>query len=173
MSHFGASRRPQQESDRKIFLDKAERMCFRWGNDVALVGHERDITMRKLKTGKRAAAAAMVDLGVPMRTVAAELGISKTSVLRTVHDPTLDPDRVNRVKERLADRYVLAADSLLSHSWDRIKKLDPYRAMICSGIAHDHYLKASGKLSSAGLLTNILVLIDQSTHTTPGNGEPR
>lgn len=56
-----------------------------------------------------------------------------------------------------------SADRMLTQSLDGIKKLDPYRAMIASGIAHDHFLKAHTARTGhqAGGLTQILVLIDQ------------
>lgn len=117
----------------------------------------------KASRGKRIAAAAMVQMGVPLRQVAKELGIGKDSAKNYSLDPTLDPQEVEQCKQRLAGRFVVAADRFLSHSLDRIKELGPYQAMLCAGIAHDHYLRAAHAASGAqhGSLTQVLVLIDQ------------
>lgn len=114
---------------------------------------------------KRAAAKALTELGVPVRKVAQELGIGKSSVAACAQDPTLDAAEVERVKGKIQGRMVVAADRFLTHSLDNIQDLHPYQAMLCAGIAHDHYLRATqaSKGTDAGNLTQILVLIDQRT----------
>jgi hypothetical protein len=118
---------------------------------------------RRVKDGKRVAAAAMVELGIPLRQVGEELGISKDSAANFAKDPTLDPEEVERCKAKMTGRFIVASDRLLTRCLDGINTLDPYRAMIASGIAHDHYLRATqaGKAHAAGSLTQILILIDQ------------
>lgn len=57
----------------------------------------------------------------------------------------------------------MASDRFLDQSLDNIQDLGPYQAMLCAGIAHDHYLrsKQAGQQNQVGSITNILVLIDQ------------
>lgn len=105
----------------------------------------------------------MVEPGIPLRTVGEELGISKDSAANFAKDPTLDPEEVERCKAKMAGRFIVASDRLLTRCLDGINELDPYRAMIASGIAHDHYLRAQqmARGNQSGSLTQILVLIDQ------------
>lgn len=105
----------------------------------------------------------MLDLGVSQRQIAQELEISKTSVHNLSRADDLDPVEVEAVKVRLESRMVVASDRFLSQALDRIKELSPYQAMLCAGIAHDHYLRASlaGKAQQVGSLTQILILVDQ------------
>lgn len=124
-----------------------------------------------LSRSKRVAAQAMLDLGVSQRYIAQELEISKTSVHNLSRADDLDPVEVEAVKARLESRMVVASDRFLSQALDHIKELSPYQAMLCSGIAHDHYLRsrvaASG--NQAGGLTQILVLIDQRARGQAGD----
>lgn len=117
---------------------------------------------------KRVAARAMVDLGVPVRTVAQELGIGKSSVSACANDPTLDDVEVERVKSKIAGRMIVSADRFLSHGLDNIQELHPYQAVLCAGIMHDHYLRAQQSSRSTGgsSITNILIQIDQSLRST-------
>lgn len=112
---------------------------------------------------KRAAARALTDLGVPVRTVAQELGIGKSSVSACANDPTLDDTEIERVKNKIAGRMIVSADRFLSHGLDNIQDLHPYQAVLCAGIMHDHYLRASAasRGDTGHGLTQILVLIDQ------------
>lgn len=125
---------------------------------------------------KKLAAAAMLEAGMPCREVGKALGVGHNTVLRYRDDPNLNPELVSRIKERIQDRLVVASDRFLSQSLDRIQELSPYQAMLCSGIAHDHYLRSrqSDRGSNAGGLTQILIQIDQSLRQTtissvPGN----
>lgn len=122
-------------------------------------------TGRPIRTSKRVAAKAMVDMGMSVRQVAKELEISKSAVSDIMYDPSLDPAQVERVKSRLQDRLVIASDRFLTRAVDGIQDLHPYQAMLCSGIAHDHYLRstAASRGDAASGLTQILVLIDQRT----------
>lgn len=122
-------------------------------------------TGRPIRTSKRVAAKAMVDMGMSVRQVAQELDISKSAVSDIVYDPSLDPAAVERVKSRLQDRLVIASDRFLTRAVDGIQDLHPYQAMLCAGIAHDHYLRstAASRGDSGAGLTQILVLIDQRT----------
>lgn len=119
---------------------------------------------RRITQAKRITAAAMAELGVPQRAIAEELDISKGSVQNCLEDDTLNPAEVERVKEKIAGRFVVAADRFLSHGLSNIQELGPYQAMLCSGIAYDHYLRASQAAhggNQGGGLTQILILIDQ------------
>lgn len=124
---------------------------------------------QQISRSKRAAAAALTEMGVPVRQVARELGISKSSVSTCANDPTLDEAEVERVKSKIAGRFVVASDRFLTHSLDNLKDLHPYQAMLCAGIAHDHYLRSTAASKGAGSsnLTQILVLIDQRTTSSP------
>lgn len=114
---------------------------------------------------KRVAAAAMIEAGIPCREVGKALGVSHQAALRYAADPDLDPEIIARVKGRIQDRLIVASDRFLSASLDRIQDLHPYQAMLCAGIAHDHYLRATAAKQGniGGNLTQILVLIDQRT----------
>lgn len=117
---------------------------------------------------KRVAARALTDLGVPVRKVAKELGIGKSSVSACALDPTLDDAEVERVKAKIAGRMVVSADRFLTHGLDNIQALHPYQAVLCAGIMHDHYLRSqqSSRSTGAGAITNILIQIDQSLRST-------
>ena len=111
----------------------------------------------------------MRGLGIPVRAVAAELGISRATAHLAGLDPTLDPEVVRQCQERIGGRMVVAADRFLSHALDRIKDLGPYQAALCAGITHDHYLRNKMLASRAGtgsVLVQILVAIDQSARST-------
>ncbi len=119
---------------------------------------------RRITKAKRITAAAMAELGVPQRAIAEELDISKGSVQNCLEDDTLNPAEVERVKEKIAGRFVVAADRFLSHGLSNIQELSPYQAILCAGITHDHYLRASQAArggNQGGGLTQILILIDQ------------
>lgn len=118
---------------------------------------------QRITRAKRAAAAAMVELGIPLRQAGQELGISKDSVANFAKDPTLDPEEVERCKAKMAGRFIVASDRFLSASLDRIQELSPYQAALCAGITHDHYLRAvhSSQGQQVDSLTQILILIDQ------------
>ena len=120
---------------------------------------------QRITRAKRAAAAAMVELGIPLRQAGRELGISKDSVANFAKDPTLDSEEVKRCKAKMAGRFIVASDRFLSASLDRIQELSPYQAALCAGITHDHYLRASlaDKAQQVGSLTRILILVDQHT----------
>lgn len=117
----------------------------------------------RITQSKRAAARAMVELGASVRHVAKELGISKSSVAECVHDPYVNKANVEMVKARMSDRMIVSADRFLSQGLDGIKGLHPYQAVLCAGIMHDHYLRASAasRGDTGHGLTQILVLIDQ------------
>ena len=121
---------------------------------------------RPIQRAKRAAAAAMVELGVPVRAVAAELGISKSSVATIGHEPGIEASEVETIRNRLIGKMLRASDSFLDHSLDKIKDLGPYQAMLCSGIAFDKHLAgtlAARSGNGAGVLVQILTMIDNST----------
>lgn len=117
---------------------------------------------------KRIAARAMTDLGVPVRKVAQELGIGKSSVAACALDDSLDEAVIARVKSKIQGKMIVSADRFLTHSLDNIQHLHPYQAALCFGITHDHYLRSrqSDRGSNAGGLTQILIQIDQSLRTT-------
>jgi hypothetical protein len=123
---------------------------------------------------KRAAARAMVELGVPLRVAGKELGVSHQSVLRWSQDPDMQPEVVEQIKARISDRLVVASDRYLTASLDRIQELHPYQAMLCAGIAHDHYLRSTqaGRGHQAGGLTQILIQIDASLRATTTSSMP-
>lgn len=117
---------------------------------------------RNVSQGKKLAAAALIASGVPVRQAAEELGIG----IGTAHAASkldLPPRQLKAVQDRIANRLVVASDRFLAHSVERINDLSPYQAMLCAGIAHDHYLrsKQAGQQNQVGSITNILVLIDQ------------
>lgn len=120
---------------------------------------------KRITKAKRATAVAMAELGVPQRAIAEELDISKGSVQNCLNDDTLNPAEVERVKEKIAGRFVVAADRFLSHGLSNIQELGPYQAVLCAGIAHDHYLRAlqAARGNQGGSLTQILIQIDQRT----------
>lgn len=105
----------------------------------------------------------MLDLGVSERQIAQELEISKTSVHNLSLADDLDPVEVEAVKARIQSRLVMASDRFLTQALDHIKGLSPYQAMLCSGIAHDHYLRSrqADRGNQPGGLTQILIQIDQ------------
>lgn len=107
----------------------------------------------------------MIQSGIPCRQVGAELGISFKTAARAGHDPTISPEDIKRVRAKIAERLLTASDRFLSHSLTRIQELSPYQAMLCSGIAHDHYLRsiAASRGNREGGLTQILIQIDQQT----------
>ena len=120
---------------------------------------------RAITRGKRAAAAAMIQAGASVRETAREIGISKSSAAMAVYDPTLDQAEVDRVKDKIQGRMIVASDRFLTRSLDGIQDLHPYQAMLCAGIAHDHYLRsraASQSTGQQGSVTNILIQIDKS-----------
>lgn len=123
---------------------------------------------------KRVTAKAMVDLGVPIRQVAKELGIGKSSVFACAHDPYLDPANVAHVKGRIIDRMVVSSDRFLTQSLDGLKDLNPYQAMLCSAIALDKYHQAAAMARGQGgsSITNILIQIDQSLRSTTISSVP-
>ncbi len=124
---------------------------------------------KRVSKTKKSAAAAMRGLGVPVRQVAAELGISRATAHLAGRDQTLDPEVVRECQERIGGRMVVAADRFLSHALDRLKELGPYQATLCAGITHDHYLrnKMLGSRAGAGsVLVQVLVAIDQSARST-------
>lgn len=118
---------------------------------------------KHITPAKRSIAAAMMEMGIPGTQVAAELGISRASAFTARHADDLQPELVAKIKAQIADRLVVASDRYLTASLDRIKELHPYQAMLCAGIAHDHYLRASAasRGDTGHGLTQILVLIDQ------------
>ena len=110
----------------------------------------------------------MRGLGMPVRAVAAELGISRSTAQRAGIDPTVDPEMVRECQERIGGRMVVAADSFLTHALSRIQDLGPYQATLCAGITHDHYLRSRMAASRAGggsVLVQVLVAIDQSARS--------
>ena len=120
---------------------------------------------RAITRGKRAAAAAMIQAGASVRETAREIGISKSSAAMAVYDPTLDQAEVDRVKDKIQGRMIVASDRFLTRSLDGIQDLHTYQAMLCAGIAHDHYLRsraASQSTGQQGSVTNILIQIDKS-----------
>ena len=124
-----------------------------------------DMAGRAITRGKRAAAAAMIQAGASVRETAREIGISKSSAAMAVYDPTLDQAEVDRVKDKIQGRMIVASDRFLTRSLDGIQDLHPYQAMLCAGIAHDHYLRsraASQSTGQQGSVTNILIQIDKS-----------
>jgi hypothetical protein len=123
---------------------------------------------------KRVAAAAMVEAGISSREAGKALGVSHNSVLGWLNDPTLQPEIVAKVKERIQDRLVVASDRFLSQSLDRIQELSPYQAMLCAGISHDHYLRSqqSSRSTGAQSITNILIQIDASLRATTTSSMP-
>src|SRR3990172_9089861 len=100
----------------------------------------RDVPGKRVSKSKKSAAAAMRGLGMSVRAVAAELGISRSTAQRAGIDPTVDPEIVRECQERIGGRMAVASDSFLTHSLSRLKELGPYQAMLCAGIAHDHHL---------------------------------
>ena len=123
---------------------------------------------KRVSKAKKSAAAAMRGLGIPVRAVAAELGISRATAHLAGLDPTLDPEVVRQCQERIGGRMVVAADSFLSQSLSRLKELGPYQAMLCSGIAFDKHLQgrlAASRNGSGSVLVQILVAIDQSARS--------
>lgn len=124
---------------------------------------------KRVSKAKKSAAAAMRGLGVPVRTVAKELGISRATAHLAGRDPTLDPEVVKACQEQIGGRMAVAADRFLTHALDKIKDLGPYQATLCAGITHDHYLRNRMLASRAGagsVLVQILVAIDQSVRST-------
>jgi len=122
----------------------------------------------RISRAKKITAAAMVDLGVPLRQIGAELGISKDAAAIAAYDPTLDDAEVKRVQSKIAGRMVVGADRFLSHGLANIQDLGPYQAVLCAGIMHDHYLRSQQSSRSTGSqsITNILIQIDQSLRAT-------
>ena len=110
----------------------------------------------------------MVGLGVPVRTIARELGISHGSAALAERDKSLDPEMVRECQERIGGRMAYAADRFLSQSLDGIKSLGPYQAMLCSGIAFDKHVQgrlAASRSGGGNVLVQILVNIDQSARS--------
>ena len=107
----------------------------------------------------------MMAAGMKAENVAEELGISRASAYIAVGHEAIDKGQVEVIKERIQDRLIVASDRFLTHSLERIQDLHPYQAMLCAGIAHDHYLRsraASQSTGQAGSVTNILIQIDKS-----------
>lgn len=119
--------------------------------------------MGAISRGKRVAAAAMVQSGIPCRQVGAELGISYRTAARAAHDPSITPEEIEQVRAKLQSRLLMASDRFLTQSLSHIQDLGPYQAMLCAGIAHDHYLRSRAAASGnqGGSLTHILIQIDQ------------
>ncbi len=117
---------------------------------------------RGVSNTKKAAAAALIQSGVSVRTAAQEVGIGVATAFRA-SQLDIPPKQFEIVKDRIQSRLLVASDRFLGHSVKRIKDLGPYQAMLCAGIAHDHYLrsKAASSGNQVGSITNILVLIDQ------------
>ena len=110
----------------------------------------------------------MRGLGMPVRAVAAELGISRSTAQRAGIDPTVDPEIVRECQERIGGRMVVAADSFLTHALSRIQDLGPYQATLCAGITHDHYLRSKMAASRGGsnsILVQILLAIDHASRS--------
>lgn len=105
----------------------------------------------------------MLDLGISQRHITQDSEISKASVHNLSRADDLDPVEVEAVKARRESRMVVASDRFLAHALDRIQELSPYEAMLCAGIAHDHYLRsrAAASGSQGGSMTQILILIDR------------
>lgn len=118
---------------------------------------------KRLRLGQRAAATAMIQAGATVRDAALATGMSKSSAAVLARGDDAPVELVNAVRDRLQGRLLVASDRYLSQSLDRLKSLHPYQAMLCAGIAHDHYLrsKQAESGSSVGSITQILVLIDQ------------
>ena len=127
---------------------------------------------KRVSRGKRAAAAALIRSGVPVRQAAAELGIGRSTAHRAATDPTIDEEDIERIKDRVQGKMIKASDRFLDQSLGRIQDLHPYQAMLCAGIAHDHYLRsrAASQSTGVGSITNILVMIDQRTRSS-GDGQ--
>ena len=124
---------------------------------------------KAISRGKRVAAAAMMEIGIPQAQVAAELGIATGSAANIAREPGVEASQVEIVRDRLIGKMLGASDSFLDHSLSRIKDLGPYQAMLCSGIAFDKHLAgtmAAKAGNGAGILVQILTLIDQSTRIT-------
>jgi hypothetical protein len=127
---------------------------------------------RSVSNTKKAAAAALIHSGIPIRTAAKEVGIGTATAFRA-SKLDLQPEEFEMVKERIQSRLLVASDRFLGHSVKRIKDLGPYQAMLCAGIAHDHYLRSRAASQGAGIgsLTQILVLIDQRTRSSSQSGD--
>jgi len=111
----------------------------------------------------------MRGLGMPVRAVAAELGISRSTAQRAGLDPTVDPEMVRECQERIGGRMAVASDSFLSQSLSRLKELGPYQAMLCSGVAFDKHVQgrlAASRTGSGSVLVQILVAIDQAARSS-------
>ena len=119
---------------------------------------------RKVSNAKKAAAAALIQSGVTVRAAAQEMGISVGTAFEA-SKLDLKPKEFEIVKERIQSRLLVASDRFLGHSIERIQDLHPYQAMLCAGIAHDHYLRsraAGQSTGQQGSVTNILIQIDKS-----------
>ena len=130
---------------------------------------------KAIPRAKRAAAAAMAEMGIPNRQVAAELGICKSSAANLAHEPGVEGAEIEAVRNQLIGKMVRASDSFLDRALAKIKDLGPYQAMLCSGIAFDKHLAgtmAAKAGNGAGILVQILTLIDQSTRIIPGTTSP-
>jgi hypothetical protein len=124
---------------------------------------------KRVSKAKKSAAAAMRGLGIPVRAVAAELGISRGTAHSAGLDPTLDPEMVRACVERIGGRMAVASDSFLSQSLSKINELGAYQAMLCAGIAHDHHLRSRMAIAAGGggnVLVQILVAIDQQARSS-------
>lgn len=120
---------------------------------------------KRIRLGQRAAATAMIAAGATVREAAIATGISKSSAAILARGDDAPPDLVEAVKQRLQGRLLVASDRFLTQSLDSIQDLGSYQAMLCSGIAHDHYLRSKQADSGnrQGSITQILVLIDQQS----------
>jgi len=124
---------------------------------------------KRVSKSKKSAAAAMRGLGMPVRAIAAELGISRSTAQRAGLDPTVDPEMVRECQERIGGRMAVASDSFLTQSLDRAKELGPYQAMLCAGIAFDKQLQgrlAASRGGSGSVLVQVLIAIDQSARSS-------
>ena len=119
---------------------------------------------RKVSNTKKAAAAALIQSGVSVRVAAKEAGIGVATAFRA-SQLDLKPKEFEIVRERIQSRLLVASDRFLGHSVERIQDLHPYQAMLCAGIAHDHYLRsraAGQSTGQQGSVTNILIQLDKS-----------
>ena len=129
---------------------------------------------KRIKPAIKEAARALLANGATVREAARKTGISRASAGLLLHDDDLDMDQVGQLAQRMQGRLLAASDRFLARSLDRLQELGPYQAMLCAGIAHDHYLrsKQADRGSTAGGLTQILIQIDASGRASTTASEP-
>lgn len=82
-----------------------------------------------------------------------------------------DPETVKRVKEQLADKYLMAAALFAQRAVEHMPRIGGYQSALVSGIFHDHFLKAMGKTSpGVVVLVNVPGMGPMTLNLGPAQG---